>query len=258
MDSIDDFEFKPITEGLGFHKKPIANKTSVTGTGAKSFMSEKVFEKAPTSNQPSNQTRKPVNSHKKSGMIFEPTLSGDITDSLGSAVISPKPQSSLVTEPATPRIQKNRVEQVHVTPASSNRTANVILPAIIFDAFVVLGLSCLFSFVVLVVAQLDPLVILRMSVSDPMTTIAVGVLVFSVQQLYTIISRSFFGGTMGEWAFEAELGTQDQQASAFYPLQVLLRSLLISLTGYITLPIASLILRNDIAGQITGLKLYRH
>ena len=75
-------------------------------------------------------------------------------------------------------------------------------------------------------------------------------------QIYFIISRAFCGKTLGEWTFDLQLGRDEDFKSENYPLRVILRSLVVTFTGVIVIPVLSFVFRRDLAGKITGLNLY--
>jgi hypothetical protein len=79
----------------------------------------------------------------------------------------------------------------------------------------------------------------------------------SVLQLYMLTARSFFGASLGEWAFDLQLGTDEEQQKTFFPLLSALRTLVITFTGFVILPIISLLAKRDITRHIGGLQLYR-
>jgi hypothetical protein len=139
----------------------------------------------------------------------------------------------------------------------SNNTVAVSFAAIVFDTIVVLGLTCLFAVAVLLVTNVDFIGIITMARTDWMTALSLALLFISAMELYFIIFRSFMGSTLGEWAFDIELGTPEQQAAYTYPLKVIARSFIVMVTGLITLPILSFIFNKDITGAITGVSLRR-
>ena len=59
-------------------------------------------------------------------------------------------------------------------------------------------LSAPFMVALLVVTKVDLSVVFRNLNSDYMTQISLGVLFLAVMQMYVVISRSFFGRTLGE------------------------------------------------------------
>ena len=73
--------------------------------------------------------------------------------------------------------------------------------------------------------------------------------------LYLLTTRIFFGFTVGEWACDLRMGAPSQRIRGLYPLRVLTRSTLVVGTGLVVIPLISLLARNDIAGNISGIKL---
>ena len=79
----------------------------------------------------------------------------------------------------------------------------------------------------------------------------------SVAQLYMVLARSFFGRTIGEWTFELQLGNAFQQRAWWYPLAVVWRSTLNICTGFVVLPILSLLVQRDVSAFPSGVRIYR-
>lgn len=74
--------------------------------------------------------------------------------------------------------------------------------------------------------------------------------------VYLVMMRIFMGASLGEWSCQLRLGQPVQRIKTSYIFRVIARTTLILITGVITLPILSLILKRDIAGELTGLKIY--
>ncbi len=74
--------------------------------------------------------------------------------------------------------------------------------------------------------------------------------------IYMVAIRSFMGSTIGEWSCDLRLGQPHERLQSGYLARVALRSTLILLTGVVTLPILSLCLGKDLAGIISGLRLF--
>lgn len=73
---------------------------------------------------------------------------------------------------------------------------------------------------------------------------------------YLIMMRIFMGASLGEWSCQLRLGQPVQRIRTSYALRVAARTTLILLTGIITMPLLSLLLKRDLAGDITGIKIY--
>lgn len=74
--------------------------------------------------------------------------------------------------------------------------------------------------------------------------------------IYLVTVRSILGFTLGEWACDLRLGQPHERLRSGYVFRVALRSSLIILTGIFTFPLLSLLLGKDIAGSVSGLRLF--
>ena len=74
--------------------------------------------------------------------------------------------------------------------------------------------------------------------------------------LYLVLSRCFFGRTIGEWMFRLQLGSEEDQGKATYPVRVLIRSFFILISGFFIFPVLSLIFRKDLLFYLSGLSLH--
>jgi RDD family len=125
------------------------------------------------------------------------------------------------------------------------------------DAMVVAGISMIFLVSIILITHINLRGLLGNAQTDGPTQLHLVLLFLSVLQLYYLTARSFFGASLGEWAFDLQLGTAADQEQTIYPLQVALRTLITSLTGLVVLPALSLILGRDLLSGITGPQLYR-
>jgi len=343
MDSIDDFELKPLSKGLGFHKKTTSLSDNIQASGAYKGHLKKSVPKRPShsffesemskdkettyedllaslseprkspafddlfskdksivsdslmsssilaeSSSPSLELSKTL-PRKNSDLGFSSEISEDL---LGVGLDRPEPSiDKAFGEPIFPEITpdtntpkkkspfKDQVDREnisissdifkpilkdegtrrggHNTPPTSNWVkAPICLRSIFLDTMVSTALALIFLLSLLLVTEVDLMNVWSSSQQDLMTQVSMGLLYISVYQIYVIISRSFFGKTLGEWTFDFQMGSLEQQKSAFYPIRVLLRSLIIVLTGVVVLPLFSFIFRRDIAAYFSGLQLY--
>ena len=74
--------------------------------------------------------------------------------------------------------------------------------------------------------------------------------------IYLITIRIFMGSSIGEWACDLRLGQPQERLASIYALRVVLRCSLILVTGVVTLPVLSLLTGKDIAGSLSGLRLF--
>ncbi len=135
--------------------------------------------------------------------------------------------------------------------------APLSLSAAFLDFVMVVALSLIFLVMLLSVTKVEILSIAFNLQSDLATQVSLLVLFIAIIQMYVVVTRSFFGRTLGEWTFDYQLGNDQQQKSGWYPLLVTWRSLLMVLTGLVVLPILSVIVRRDLPAYFCGLHLYR-
>jgi len=217
----DDFEFKPLTDGLGFHKKVIDLKESV----------EIQPQKSPIKKTNSAQLAQTQN-------LWTPTLkTKEFTDA--------KKNKAVVVGGGSAN-----VESANLEPVSTG------WPAAIFDSTMVLGLMLIFSAIIFAITKIDLSQLMEMLQNEGSAQLGALALLTSVYEIYTVTSRTFFGKTVGESVFEYQLGNSQAQDRAIYPLQVAWRSLVIALTGFIVLPLLSTIINQDLAGLLSGVSLY--
>jgi hypothetical protein len=227
----DEFEFKPLTEGLGFHKKVLELKEEAVPTKVGST----------TGIMPQSQ-----NLNKTSGDISKnPT-----GPAAPRAPITPL-GSPLGWGPALKKMDiVDKPKGPQLVPCAAS------LPAALFDCTMVLGLALIFSAVVFATTGINYVYLMEVLQNDEWAQVATIVLFVSVFIIYTVATRSFFGKTLGEWVFEYRLGSPVEQESALYPLQVAWRSLLIACTGFFLLPLISMAVGRDIPGLLSGVSLY--
>jgi hypothetical protein len=232
----DDFEFKPITEGLGFHKKTIdlredASLPLKTGILPKS--------RAHTDTKSAAQTHAPAG----------PTTFNSMPHTATERALHNPWAPSLKDKTIIEKERKPQLASENFVPIAVN------WPAALFDAAMILGLGLLFSAVVFALTKIDLSELISMLKDEGGAQIATLLLIVAVFEIYCVTCRSFFGKTLGEWAFDCRLGLPQEQMSLLYPIKVAWRTLVIALTGFICLPILSTILDQDVAGLLSGVML---
>lgn len=73
---------------------------------------------------------------------------------------------------------------------------------------------------------------------------------------YTVLLRSLFGKTVGEWACRIQLGLRKEQAQTGYPFKVMIREIVFLFSGILIIPILSLISGRDLGYYFSGLQNY--
>lgn len=331
MDFKEDFEFKPLSEGLGFHSRK--NKKDIQPE--QNFMDG--FEAVETKTKPGKTSDK--DSEKSSGGVYFLDLD---TDTLTDQLFEPQAKKSFGSAQA-PTVIQNTQSQQNTTPAPAptqgtrknqpdpKKTVDEILhsmknrnqafesqleikarsntPAIpiqkqarkpfdnkivgpaatqplsratvgtmnqpygfqkmtpaltktemSFTAAFLDGLlivaSCLLCLIVLLsITRMDLISLLTQS-GQTEIYFSTFLLFAVVAMTYLTTTRVFLGSTPGEWAFDQQAGTDDEQSETQYILKVVYRSALAIGTGFILMPIVSFALAKDILGEITGLHLF--
>lgn len=288
MDPLDDFEFKPLTEGLGFHKKSVNLKEQVKEAGLVEKSMPKNPPTAPTHSKdavsrsaaqaldellktldaPSNpaaQMRQknleiteplPRTSDKKA-TSFEMPIPGPVAPPI------PMPGTDAVISTKKPHVQLNLKQSTGTRRSAADSPSSLLVavpasfPSAILDAIVVLALTMIFMTALVSVTKVDVLNLMMNSQQDVTTQGSLVMLYLAVWLMYSVIARSFFGRTLGEWTFDHQLGSTQDQQQALYPLKVVARTLVTLITGIVVLPLVSLLMGQDLAGRISGVQLYQ-
>ncbi|MCB0410891.1 MAG: RDD family protein [Bdellovibrionales bacterium] len=275
MDPFDEFQFKPLTEGIGFHKKTSPLKESTKKTQMVEDQLHKMMPEPPPdmmidSSRPAKSksvgyqdllkaTEIPVGVPASRAQEPQP-------EPMRNPIPPPKPiippfpikgrmndKSFVDQDKADTGVRRGAADN----PGGGLQPASVCLRSAIIDLVFVMALSLVFLVSLLSVTKVSMASVFANSKVDTPTQVAVFLLFLAVMQMYVVVSRSFFGRTLGEWTFDHQMGNQSQQSSPYYPLRVMWRSLLVTITGVFVIPILSFILRKDLAAPLTGLQLYR-
>lgn len=289
MDPFDEFEFKPLTDGLGFHKKALSLKDGLKSTGVldeelagiPSSMPQSMLEDSSKPTGKKHRFEDVLSSLEKTPLARSKDL--QFTEPLprkAMEVETPRPVRSPFPQPNAYKNPVNlptHVEKVgeKVTPKTGAKEktgtrrgaadspqrnllpASVSFAAATLDGVIVFALTLVFLIALLGVTKVDANMVMRNVSTDLMTQISLGVLFVAVMQMYVIIARSFFGRTLGEWTFDLQVGRDDEQKRESYPLRIALRSLVTTMTGLVILPLFSALFGRDLAGRISGVELFR-
>jgi hypothetical protein len=254
----DEFEFKPLTEGLGFHKKvvdlredPVPSVAqSTTGILPKPKNPERQSAALMANSSSEKTPAQPARNPAASASGFHPAGARP-----ASTAWKPALEKQTILEKPTAVATNVTTPSPEARPLLLKPVA-VSWPASIFDSTMILGLALLFSAVVFAVTRIDLADFFEMLRTDGASQFATALLLLAVLEIYFVACRSFFGKTLGEWAFEYRLGTPAQQSRAAYPLKVAWRALLVAVTGFIVLPLISTFSKRDVTGILTGVSLY--
>lgn len=270
-----ELEFKPLTEGLGFHqrfeKKIEQIKEQMKSASLGKDISAKV---APPTihnsalgglefyDEPRSDVAKPS---KKT--LFEDDLALQLSRTLpredelprkkapdaATYVLSREmPVASLeIEEPQESALVETQVSKKIV---SSRQLTWWSMSAAFLDGIIVSAFFLLFVIAMLMVTKVKVISSI-LGVADTMVVVCLGLLFVSIVGMYMIIARSWSGCTLGEWAFDLRIGGDEQQRKASYPLKIAVRTLVVMLTGFVTLPLLSLVFGWDLAGLLSGVRL---
>jgi hypothetical protein len=285
MDPFEEFEMRPITEGLGFHKKALKTKKEVKKTEiAKEVLGAETPVVPPmdllNSITPEVKTSRPIIREplpRDGWMPSSPELKLDFLEP--EPVTEPRPQKTPDPYPSFPKREDFEEKSTVLTPesflestlaatltrrgaadsppAKSMTASSVAITSLLVDGILVTALSMIFLVALLLVTKSNLEFIVMQFSSDWELQLSMYSLMGFIGVCYFTISRVFCGQSLGEWAFEYQVGSDDEQKESQFPIKILARSALVLATGVIVLPILSLILGKDILAKATGLQLYQ-
>lgn len=307
MDPFEEFEFKPLTDGLGFHNKKASGAKS---TKEEESISSKKFIKDQGLSLLDETTANPLSTPlpRKKTNISKNKPASVIDSDTGLEKVE---SSSSAVDDILKSLQKNRrfnfdednsisnteaSSQAHMGPATMKSKSSTVTartgiqttsykstfktttaaPAQVaapikeefketslnfssglLDSMLIIAASILCMIILLIVTKADLIGNLTNPDEYGMIYIATAGMFAMVAFVYLTVNRVFIGQTPGEWAFDQRIGLPSDLNTRNFTVKVIGRSALIVLTGFIILPILSLIFKKDIAGQLTGAKIMR-
>ena len=258
----DEFQFKPLTKGLGFHPK----KESTTPAPASS---PSLMPTTPRMGTKSFTQTNPVNPTQSSTMKAQ-TATPTMTPAPRSLRLdTPLPRPETRKTPTQPSPQNQTVDNILKNLNEKNRSLNFqdkgqnlspylqtapSLAAGFLDLLLITALSLLYLMTLIFTMKVD----LIKSITDGglevwLSTAGVFIVVGFV---YYVTQRMFVGYTLGEWAYEQRLGLPEEMKKPTYSLKVFYRQVLIMVTGVVIIPLVSWAVGRDMGG-ISGLCTYR-
>lgn len=290
---LDDFEFRPLTDGLGFDKttedgqktsifrapkaEPKAGPKKVEIDKAQFELADEDFTIPPVENTaPVSRSLKKMLDSLPPSVDFKEDIK---REERIEAPILPEKQTGLPTyRPVQqPEVQKNfdvtlnnslsqafpKEETTNktffhqtVTPIPKFKEIETSFASAFIDGLFCTLLTSVFLVILVAITEVD---IIAMLVSQKMGARAmfeISALFFGVTLVYFMLSRGMFGSTLGDYAFDVQLGTEKERSHIMYPFQVLFRTLIIMITGFVLVPLVSLGFGKDMAVHFSGLRLY--
>lgn len=262
MDPLDDFQFKPLTEGLGFHKKKPESATAASAQVPSSSQPVTQSQFASRNDQSPLETPLPRRRQDRARTI--PTIEDEVSpgNTAVDEILKTLNKKKDIAFVQKPEIQKQIAKQTSAVSKKVAPTASVAneIPSFMaatLDAMLIVAASLLCLIVMLTITKVDLIGNLSRPDEDNMVYISTIALFMGVTFIYMVIHRVFMKATPGEWAFDQQLGTEDQIHEPIYSLKVIARTLLVMATGFVVLPLLSMLFGRDLAGAWTGAPLTR-
>ncbi len=231
----DEFEFKPLTEGLGFHKKSQEKATPKTQM---KFQTENLdLTIAPPLPRKGFENTQSL----KRPAAGNTTTVDDILKTLNEKRSVDFAEKAKINEPAAPVF----------------KTTAWDLSASLLDAMLITAATLLCLIILLVVTKIDLFANLYHPDGQGMVYISLGTLVAGITWIYLVGHRVFLGFTPGEWVFDQRLGKPEELGTANYALKAIARSTLVLLTGFVVFPLISLFTNRDQLGKMLGIELVK-
>lgn len=267
-DPFEEFEFKPLTEGLGFHKKAKPMAPAAMGSSSMSSMGptlprppEGLIPPAPT---PSSM--KPMPSGMGTATIEKPKVRSPLTPGQRRqpppAMMDDDEGTTVDTILKTLNKKYDFTEdqqikaQLKAPPAAIWRPDRASFSAIILDTMLVSAgfLGCLMALLMITGADL-----IGNLLSPDFAAIAgaMALMYATVAWIYLTASRAFMGFTAGEWVIDQRVGSPEILGSSQYTVKVAVRSTFVVLTGFIFSPIISNLFNADWIGQRLRLEILK-
>jgi hypothetical protein len=241
MDPFEEFEFKPLTDGLGFHNRTKAAPPHVipadfASTTIQTPLPRKTEEPLSDLRRPTTKPTTPANASN--------TTVDEILKTLGERKKYDFSEATALSQPT---------EQTQALYMSSRFE----LSAGILDGMLIIASYLAALIVVLLITKVDLFGNLLNPDPGGMIYFALLGLLASLTWIYLVVNRLFLGFTPGEWVFDQRLGQPRELGTASYSLKVAARSLLVLATGFVVIPLFSMISRRDILGKALGAELVK-
>ncbi len=265
-DPFDEFEFKPLTDGLGFHQKNDTTTSKIDFRGSNLNFDVKNTEKNPertvertvgknqglTSPLPRSGTSTIPTSNTKGAVtprIQVPILEDDSISKAQTAVneILKNLNHKKQQEDALLKNKKKLVWK-HTTPSFA---------AAFLDTMLIMAGFLMMLIAMLAITKSDLISNITHPGEDYSIWIATALLFATLYFSYMVLCRAYLGYTPGEWAFDQRCGTELEQAGKSYVPKVILRTLLVMITGFLPLALISWIVKIDLAGMVSGLQVQK-
>ncbi len=259
MDPFDEFEFKPLTEGLGFHPRAqLPEKAWGVADPTNPAVSKVVIDPP----LPRRREEPQIHRSKDKGTILSAPVS------LGEE--APSTVEEILKTLGERKRYDFKEDGTSLRSPSMSRAAPVLAPAsaqrkewvpsyfdfsaALLDSMLIVSIYLISIISVLFITKANFFEHLANSESNGVYEGLVGLFV-TVVWGYLTVHRIFLGYTPGEWVFDQRVGIPGQISGASYCLRVALRTFIVLGTGFITIPLISMLFRRDWLGRIMGIEL---
>lgn len=247
-DPFEEFEFRPINEGLGFHhkQKTQASMSSVASAPAANTHFSSIQSKTQTSAFSPPLPRKDLAARNFNIPVIE-------DDSIAKA-------QTAVNEILKNLNQKRQTDFNHETERQRDllKKSKPFFFAAALDAMLITAAFLLSMIIMLTITKIDLFMNLSHSESSNFIYVATLGLFLTITFIYMVVNRAFTGFTPGEWAFDQRCGQTEQMYTLTYIPRLAFRTVLVMMTGFVTLPVLSYLFNKDMAGQMAGVVLFRN
>lgn len=243
-DPFEEFEFKPLTDGLGFHQKTPPTTTPPLKSR------DLDFSDSPTAVNPFKSTLPRRDSNSSTSQTASTTAPiSPVDDILNNLHKNRKMEIELDRQQ---RQELRNPKKTITWKASSPKVSPLLL-----DGMLITAASLLCMITMLIITRVDLVANLANPDTEGLIYLSTFCLFAGVAFIYMVIHRVFLGYTPGEWAYDLRLGTPEAQTTALYTAQVVARQLLVTVTGLALLPFLGFCVGKDLTGKIVGLSLFR-
>lgn len=253
VDPFEEFEFKPITDGLGFHRNQKSlNEKPTSTTSATTQLS--VFS-TPLPNKRSNAVS--FDSASTETFSARTTSMGqthDIVDEILKNIETSKQKANQQLE-----VPRSQAAKVVTSPRTelTYKPSGPLLTAMFLDIMLVTASTLLFLVALLAITKIDLLQNIKNPDDQGSVYISLFLLFCSVGFIYYVSFRSFLGYTPGEWAYDQKILVRGGRVDFFTLTKIALRSILIVVSGGFLLPLISWAFDKDFLGEFIDLPLVR-
>ena len=273
MDPFDEFEFKPLTEGLGFHRKeaklePVGTETSHPPV-KKSLLNETLFKNKTMDLMEEEEDinfKQPL--PRRSTKVEQPKVNATsvaVEEILKNLQQTPVKNTATIARttttviaPSQEKTTTNNKKTAPVTQKSVGYSMDTIsFSAFLLDALLILAFGLLCMILMLSITKVDLLANWARPDKQGFIYLSTFSVFAGVAFIYYIVNRAFLGYTPGEWAYDQRLGTPEDMNSLWYIPKCLARWFVIFGTGVIIVPMVSKIIEEDFVGKWLGLPLMR-